>query len=82
MPGIKHGIYHRFTSTHQIMPGYIPGKPRDDEVEASCRLRLIATCERYNVGWTILRPTLIYAEGRDGNVSRLARLFDGSACCL
>ena len=25
-------------------------------------------------GWTILRPTLIYAEGRDGNVSRLASL--------
>ena len=24
--------------------------------------------------WTILRPTLIYAEGRDGNVSRLASL--------
>ena len=38
--------------------------------------RLIATCERYNVGWTILRPTLIYAEGRDGNVSRLARLAE------
>src|SRR4029077_14864142 len=37
--------------------------------------RLIATCERYNVGWTILRPTLVYAEGRDGNVSRLARLI-------
>jgi nucleoside-diphosphate-sugar epimerase len=37
--------------------------------------RLIATCERYNVGWTILRPTIIYAEGRDGNVSRLARLI-------
>src|SRR5216684_1078761 len=36
--------------------------------------RLIATCERYRVGWTILRPTIIYAEGRDGNVSRLARL--------
>jgi uncharacterized protein YbjT (DUF2867 family) len=25
--------------------------------------------------WTILRPTLIYAEGRDGNVTRLARLI-------
>ena len=37
--------------------------------------RLIATCERYGIGWTILRPTLIYAEGRDGNVSRLARLI-------
>ncbi|HTK36632.1 MAG TPA: NAD-dependent epimerase/dehydratase family protein [Caulobacteraceae bacterium] len=25
--------------------------------------------------WTILRPTLIYAEGRDANVTRLARLI-------
>jgi len=37
--------------------------------------RLIAACERYGVGWTILRPTIIYAEGRDGNISRLARLI-------
>ncbi|MGM4997199.1 SDR family oxidoreductase [Tardiphaga sp. 538_B7_N1_4] len=37
--------------------------------------RLIATCERLGIGWTILRPTVIYAEGRDGNVSRLARLI-------
>lgn len=37
--------------------------------------RLIATCERLGIGWTILRPTLIYAEGRDGNVTRLARLI-------
>ncbi len=37
--------------------------------------RLIATCERHGVGWTILRPTIIYAEGRDGNISRLARLI-------
>jgi len=27
------------------------------------------------MGWTILRPTLIYAEGQDGNVSRLAGLI-------
>lgn len=37
--------------------------------------RLGAVCERLGIGWTILRPTVIYAEGRDGNVSRLARLI-------
>jgi nucleoside-diphosphate-sugar epimerase len=37
--------------------------------------RLMDVCERYGVGWTILRPTIIYAEGRDGNISRLARLI-------
>ncbi|MET0220341.1 MAG: NAD-dependent epimerase/dehydratase family protein [Tardiphaga sp.] len=37
--------------------------------------RLADVCARLGVGWTILRPTVIYAEGRDGNVSRLARLI-------
>jgi hypothetical protein len=37
--------------------------------------RLISACERYRVGCTILRPTIIYAEGRDGNISRLAGLI-------
>jgi len=34
-----------------------------------------AFCAAQGVAWTILRPTLIYAEGRDGNVSRLAGLI-------
>jgi len=37
---------------------------------------VIRFCEQHGVGWTLLRPTLIYDEGRDGNVSRLARLAD------
>lgn len=32
-------------------------------------------CAANGVAWTILRPTLIYDEGRDGNVSRLAGLI-------
>jgi len=35
-----------------------------------------AFCEAEGVAWTILRPTLIYAEGQDQNVSRLARLIE------
>lgn len=35
----------------------------------------IAFCTERGVTWTILRPTLIYDEGRDGNVSRLAGLI-------
>jgi nucleoside-diphosphate-sugar epimerase len=34
-----------------------------------------AFCADNGVAWTILRPTLIYLEGRDGNVSRLAGLI-------
>lgn len=41
------------------------------EGEAATR----AFCEANGVAWTILRPTLIYAEGQDQNVSRLARVI-------
>jgi nucleoside-diphosphate-sugar epimerase len=34
-----------------------------------------AFCEAEGVAWTILRPTLIYAEGQDQNVTRLASLI-------
>lgn len=33
---------------------------------------LTAFCEARGVAWTILRPTLIYDEGEDANVSRIA----------
>jgi len=41
------------------------------EGEAAVR----AFCEANGVAWTILRPTLIYAEGQDRNVTRLAQLI-------
>ncbi|WPO44263.1 epimerase [Tardiphaga sp. 42S5] len=42
---------------------------------AEAEARLIATCEKLGVEWTVLRPTIIYAEGRDANITRLARLI-------
>jgi len=33
-------------------------------------------CEAHEVAWTVLRPTMIYSEGEDGNISRLARLAE------
>ncbi|WP_269714546.1 NAD-dependent epimerase/dehydratase family protein [Caulobacter sp. NIBR2454] len=42
---------------------------------ADAEAATIAFCQANKVAWTILRPTLIYAEGRDRNVSRLAGLI-------
>jgi nucleoside-diphosphate-sugar epimerase len=42
---------------------------------ADAERRIAAACERHNVGWTILRPTLIHAEGRDTNITPLSRLI-------
>jgi nucleoside-diphosphate-sugar epimerase len=42
---------------------------------AEAERKIAAACEQHNVGWTILRPTLIYAEGRDTNITPLSRLI-------
>jgi nucleoside-diphosphate-sugar epimerase len=42
---------------------------------AEAEAEVEAFCAAHGVAWTILRPTLIYLEGRDANVSRLAGLI-------
>jgi nucleoside-diphosphate-sugar epimerase len=42
---------------------------------AEAERTIAAACEQHGVGWTILRPTLIYAEGRDTNITPLSRLI-------
>jgi nucleoside-diphosphate-sugar epimerase len=36
---------------------------------------LIARCDRLGLTWTVLRPTIIYDEGKDNNLTRIARLI-------
>jgi nucleoside-diphosphate-sugar epimerase len=43
---------------------------------AEAEMALRRFCEANDVAWTVLRPTLIYSEGLDGNVSRLARMVE------
>lgn len=42
---------------------------------AEAERKIVTACEQRHVGWTILRPTLIYAEGRDTNITPLSRLI-------
>jgi len=42
---------------------------------ADAERTIAEACERHNSAWTILRPTLIYAEGRDVNITPLSRLI-------
>ncbi|USQ96359.1 SDR family oxidoreductase [Caulobacter sp. RL271] len=41
---------------------------------ASAEAAVETWCGEHGVAWTLLRPTLIYDEGHDENVSRIARL--------
>ncbi len=52
----------------------------DAEREGLARLaegekNTIETCDRMGIVWTVLRPTMIYDEGHDANVTRLARFI-------
>jgi nucleoside-diphosphate-sugar epimerase len=42
---------------------------------ADAEQRIATACEHQGVGWTILRPTLIYGAGRDTNITPLSRLI-------
>ena len=61
----------RFTKVDSSEPSERAVARRLAEAEAAT----VALCEAHGVGWTLLRPTLIYAEGEDANVSRLAALI-------
>lgn len=63
-----------FTSTSIITKAASEIASERDDMRhlAEAEQRLVAVCERIGVEWTILRPTLVYDEGRDANVTRLA----------
>ena len=66
-----------FSSTSRFTKASSPDPTEREVAERLTRSEalLIESCERCGVAWTILRPTLIYLEGRDQNVTRLARLI-------
>jgi nucleoside-diphosphate-sugar epimerase len=66
-----------FTSTSIVtkLNSDIPAEREGLQRLAEGEQQTIEICTRMGVGWTVLRPTMIYDEGRDANVSRLARLI-------
>jgi len=66
-----------FSSTSRFTKTSSPDPAEREVAERLARSEalLMERCERRGVAWTILRPTLIYLEGRDQNVTRLARLI-------
>jgi nucleoside-diphosphate-sugar epimerase len=67
-----------FTSTSIVtkMNSDIPAERESVRLWAEAEKQLIATCQELRVAWTVLRPTIIYDEGRDANITRLSRLIE------
>ena len=66
-----------FSSTSRFTKATSPHAVERDVADKLARAEeaLLAFCQSKDIGWTILRPTLIYAEGQDQNISRLAHLI-------
>lgn len=66
-----------FSSTSLFTKGNSETDEERDVVQklATGEKSIIEFCERRSVAWTILRPTLIYDEGRDENVTRMAAMI-------
>lgn len=67
-----------FSSTSRFSKTFSP-EPEERRIAdllAASEARISAFGAVHNVGVTILRPTLIYDEGRDQNISRIAKFID------
>lgn len=74
-PSLKRAVVFSSTSVITKIDSEVVAEREMLRTLAEAERRIAAACEQHNVGWTILRPTLIYAEGRDINITPLSRLI-------
>jgi nucleoside-diphosphate-sugar epimerase len=74
-PSLKRAIIFSSTSVITKLDSEVVAEREMLKNLAEAEQEIVAACEQNDVSWTILRPTLIYAEGRDINISPLSRLI-------
>jgi nucleoside-diphosphate-sugar epimerase len=74
-PSLKRAVVFSSTSVITKLDSEVVTEREMLKRLAGAEQKIAAACERNNVAWTILRPTLIYAEGRDTNITPLSRLI-------
>ena len=74
-PSLKRAVIFSSTSVITKLDSEVVAEREKLKNLVDAEQTIAAACERNNVAWTILRPTLIYAEGRDTNITPLSRLI-------
>ena len=74
-PSLKRAVIFSSTSVITKLDSEVAAEREKLKKLADAEEEIATACERNNVAWTILRPTLIYAEGRDTNITPLSRLI-------
>jgi nucleoside-diphosphate-sugar epimerase len=72
-PGLKRVIVFTTTSIATKLSSDIDAERDMLEGYVAAEESIKAFCEARGVEWTILRPTLVYLEGRDLNITRMSR---------
>lgn len=75
-PSLKKLVFFTSTSIVTKLDSNIPSERDGVRHLAEGEKMLRDECDKRNIDWTILRPTIVYAEGRDPNVTRLSRFID------
>lgn len=74
-PALKRAVFFSSTSVITKLDSEVAAEREVLKGLAAAEQKIVAACEQNHVAWTILRPTLIYAEGRDINITPLSRLI-------
>jgi nucleoside-diphosphate-sugar epimerase len=74
-PSLKRLVVFSSTSVMTKMDSEIAAERKALARLSDAEQEIAAICEASKVEWTILRPTLIYAEGSDSNITPLSRLI-------
>ena len=74
-PALKRVVVFSSTSVLTKLDSEIADEREGLKGLAEAEKEIGEICEANGVTWTILRPTLIYAEGRDTNITPLSRLI-------
>jgi nucleoside-diphosphate-sugar epimerase len=75
-PSLKRVVAFTSTSIITKMNSELAAERDSVRQWAEAEQHLIDTCTKLGVAWTVLRPTIIYDEGRDANITRLSRLIE------
>jgi nucleoside-diphosphate-sugar epimerase len=74
-PALKRVVVFSSTSVLTKMNSEIAAERDGLRRYAEAEEKIASACNARTIGWTILRPTLIYAEGQDVNITPLSRLI-------
>lgn len=74
-PSLKRVVVFSSTSVITKIDSEIAAERVHLRQVADAELKIAALCSQSKIDWTILRPTLIYAEGRDTNITPLSKLI-------